>query len=268
MDYQFQGKYVISGKILCKTGLHIGGTIEGVEIGGVDNIVVKDPLTDVPYIPGSSLKGKLRYLLEWELGKIEKNPKQDGYMAHSCGECDVCIIFGSSPEKSDVKEKAGPTRLTVRDCFPTGYESPEDPPVDSTLWKWKNLLGENIYTEIKTEVTIDRVTSEANPRPMERIPAGSEFDFEMLFDIYQEKDKSLLKNLFIAMKLLEESSLGGSGSRGYGKIEFKNIKLEFHSLNYYNTGKIDETPDLLIEALKNADTVDKLIQNFPALLGD
>ena len=254
MDYQFQGKYIITGKIVCKTGLHIGGTPEEIEIGGIDNIVIKDPLTEIPYIPGSSLKGKLRSLLEWKLGKIELHQNQGGYIAHSCGDCDACVIFGSSSPESEVKRKSGPTRLTVRDSFPTGY----------TLSKWKETLGENIYTEVKTEASIDRVTSKATPRPMERIPAGSEFEFEMLFDIYKDTDRSLLKSLFIAMKLLEESSLGGSGSRGYGKVEFKDIKIKFHSLSYYETGREDEKADKLIEALKDASIVDELIERFPS----
>ena len=69
MDLEFKGKYLIQGKLICETGLHIGGSTEGVEIGGVDNPVIKDPLTEQPYIPGSSLKGKLRHLLEWAQGE-------------------------------------------------------------------------------------------------------------------------------------------------------------------------------------------------------
>ena len=82
---KFQGKYIIIGKIFCLTGLHIGGTQEGIEIGGVDNIVIKDPLTGYPYIPGSSLKGKMRCLLEWKLGKIYEDYKnKNKFPAHSC----------------------------------------------------------------------------------------------------------------------------------------------------------------------------------------
>jgi len=263
MDLQFEGKYIITGKIICETGLHLGGIQEGIEIGGVENIVIRDAITDFPYIPGSSLKGKLRHLLEWELNKVFKDEKGE-YPAHSCennpevielklkgkglqGEekkkneqeiekkltssisnCAICKIFGSSATAGGT-----PTRLIVRDAFPTGYENAENPPENSTVWKWKQWLGENIYTEIKMENTIDRVTSEANPRHMERVPAGSEFVFEMIFDIYRNEDKELLKSVFAAMHLLENSAIGGSGSRGYGKIKFADLKLSFRSKGYY-----------------------------------
>jgi CRISPR-associated protein Csm3 len=230
MNLQFQGKYIIEGKIRCETGLHIGGTQEGIEIGGVDNIVIRDPLTDLPYIPGSSLKGKLRHLLEWELNKIELHPKQKSYTAHFCGECDACLIFGAATDESTVKINAGPTRLTVRDAFPT----------QEAIKKWQEWLGENIYTELKTENAIDRVTSEANPRTMERVPGGSEFDFEMIFDIFRVEDKNLLKNLFTAMHLLENSALGGSGSRGHGKIKFVELKITFRSRDYYVSNALEE----------------------------
>jgi CRISPR-associated protein Csm3 len=257
MDLQFQGKYIIAGKIICETGIHIGGTQEGIEIGGVDSIVIRDPLTDLPYIPGSSLKGKLRHLLEWELGKIELHPKQGSYTAHFCGTCDACIIFGPASDETAVKIKAGPTRLTVRDAYPT----------KDTIDKWNQWLGENIYTELKTENTIDRVTSEANPRTMERVPACSEFDFEVIFDIYRNEDKELLKSLFTAMHLLENSAIGGSGSRGYGKIKFEIKQQEFRSIEYYKTGKhSNPIQDKVIIALQGLKSVREMIEKFPEKL--
>jgi CRISPR-associated protein Csm3 len=286
MNLKFQGKYIITGKIICKTGIHIGGTSEGIEIGGIDNIVIRDPLTEFPYIPGSSLKGKLRHLLEWELNKVYPNEKGE-FPVHSCendpeivklrkeskslqgpdrdkkekeleeklailiNQCPVCLIFGSS----SATVAGTPTRLTVRDCFPT----------EDTINKWRQWLGENIYTELKTENTIDRVTSKANPRQMERVPAGSEFDFEMIFDIYQNEDKDLLKNLFSAMHLLENSALGGSGTRGYGKVEFSVEKQEFRSVDYYKTGKLSNPDgDKIIKALKGINSVKEIIENFPS----
>lgn len=271
MDLQFKGKYIISGKILCKTGLHIGGTQEGIEIGGIDNPVIRDPLTEEPYIPGSSLKGKIRHLLEWELNKVFPNPK-DKYPAHSCenhpevanlkekerenkikefvSKCPICSIFGTSAAVGGT-----PTRLTVRDSFPT----------QETHNKWNQWLGERIYTELKTENAIDRVTSEANPRTMERVPKGSEFELEMIFDIYKEEDRQLLKVLFTGMHLLENSALGGSGSRGHGRIEFvfNGDSLQFRSVNYYKTGVLDEEEDNIIKALKNIKTVKEIIERFP-----
>jgi len=273
MNLKFQGKYIIKGKIICETGLHIGGTQEGIEIGGVDNIVIRDSLTDLPYIPGSSLKGKLRHLLEWQLGKVFPDSKGK-FPVHSCendpqvkkakeeerkeilknliNQCPICLIFGSSAAVEGIT----PTRLTVRDAFPT----------KETINKWKQWLGENIYTELKTENAIDRVTSESNPRTMERVPAGSEFEFEMIFDIYRDEDKELLKNLFTAMHLLEHSALGGSGTRGYGKIRFEVTSKEFHSIDYYKTGKsANPDNDEIIKALKGINSVRELIEKFPML---
>lgn len=300
MALQFQGKYIITGKIICETGLHIGGTQEGIEIGGVDNIVIRDPLTEIPYIPGSSLKGKLRHLLEWKLNKVFAT-EEDKFPVHSCdndpnilklkeeakelqgkakeekekeideavktlvNKCPICIIFGSSASTIG----GTPTRLTVRDAFPTGYKelkSNKKPPENSTIWKWRQWLGENIYTELKTENTIDRVTSEANPRTMERVPAGSEFEFEMIFDIYRNEDRELLKNLFTAMHLLENSALGGSGTRGYGKIKFEIEKQEFRSIEYYKTGKISNPDgDMIVESISGIKSVREIIEKFPKL---
>jgi len=235
MDFVFKGKYIISGKIYCRTGLHIGGTTEGFEIGGIDNPVIRDPLTELPYIPGSSLKGKLRHLLEWSLGKVDIHPKHGTYTAHFCGKCEACKLFGPSSDEHEVRLKAGPTRLTVRDSFPTR----------ETVEEWDRRLGEGIYTEVKTENSVDRVTSEANPRPMERVPAGSEFEFQMIVDIYHENDKKLLKSLFTAMALLEDSSLGGSGSRGHGRVEFRDVEVRFRPVEYYRAGD-DKKEDKIV----------------------
>ncbi len=184
-NFNFLGKYILQGQIKCLTGLHIGGSSTGVEIGGLDNPVIKNPLSEKPYIPGSGLKGKLRSLLEWRLGKIAHNPKHKGFTACSCGECAACTIFGVSSDETEVRLKAGPSRLTVRDAFPTAVT--ED--------KWLTWLGQAIYTEIKTENTLDRVTAEANPRPMERVPAGSAFAFEMIFDAGHKEAIAIICNL-------------------------------------------------------------------------
>ena len=245
MELEFKGKYFLKGKIKCLTGLHIGGTTEGVEIGGLDNPVIKDPLTGEPYIPGSSLKGKLRSHLEWAFGLIEKQEKHRGaYLAHDCRELEksreentdkekwdrayiLGRLFGPASDDTNVRERIGPTRLTVRDAFPT----------EETKKEWQRRLGEDVYTEIKVENAIDRVTSEANPRSMERVPRGSEFELTMILDVYKENEqKELLRSLLTAMHLLENSYLGGSGSRGYGQICFEDLKLEWRPLEYYRNG--------------------------------
>lgn len=225
-EYKFSGKYIIKADLQCITGLHIGGTDEGFEIGGMDNPVIKDPITGYPYIPGSSLKGKMRSLLEWADAKVKFETDKKGNPTGKlcdCGQCDICIVFGCSAATSP-KE---PTRLTVRDSFPK----------ESSVKNWEANLGEKIYTEVKTENAIDRLTSEANPRSMERVPADSVFEVEMLFDLYKDDDVRKLKKVFEGMGILEDSSLGGSGSRGSGKVVFENIRISKRGVDYYTEDK-------------------------------
>jgi CRISPR-associated protein Csm3 len=248
MSYQFYGKVILKSCILCVTGLHIGGSSTGVEIGGLDNPVIKDPLNDQPYIPGSSLKGKLRSLTEWRFGLIEKHSKHKNYGAYESKELEferdlaqypkwdgaltVGKLFGPASDKNEVRMRTLPSRLTVRDSRAT----------PATVEKWNLSLGEGIYTEVKTENALDRLTAEANPRPLERVPAGSAFDLTMIFDVYEKPgDFDLLKTLLSAMHLLEQSSLGGAGSRGSGQIEFTELTAAWRSTSFYTSGT-GETP--------------------------
>lgn len=260
-NFRFMGKFVITGILECVTGTRIGGTQEKFEIGGIDQPVIKDPLTGLPYIPGSSLKGKLRSLLEWarETKAIqEPHPEHKGniFTACHCGECIACRLFGVSSNDRNVRLRAGPPRLTVRDAFPTGYDSVlkgEEPPENTTVWRWWEMLGEGIGTELKTENFLDRLTAEANPRTIERIPAGSEFQVEFVLDVYDANgDKELIGALAEAMKLLEHSTLGGSGSRGYGRVRFKDLKVTWYPVNFYRTGSGEKTD--------NVGTVDSLME--------
>ena len=245
--YEFSGKYIIKADLRCLTGLHIGGTDEGFEIGGMDNPVIKDPITDYPYIPGSSLKGKMRSLLEWANNKVNFKPENGKWKGKlcECGTCDICFIYGCSAASS-VKE---PTRLTIRDSFPKGLFGdngkilPEEQR-KGTIETWKTYLGEKIYTEVKSENVIDRLTSEAMPRSMERVPADSVFEVEMLFDLYKKDDIQKLKKVFEGMMLLEDSALGGSGSRGSGKVVFENIAIVKRGLAYYIENKSETAIDL------------------------
>lgn len=251
-NFIFYGKFIITGILECVTGTRIGGTQERFEIGGIDNPVIKDPLTDLPYIPGSSLKGKLRSLLEWARDLPAVHPDHNGaFTACHCGDCVACRLFGVASDDPETRKKAGPTRLTVRDAFPTGYEKVlrgEEPPKGSTVRRWWETMGEGISTELKTENFINRLTAEANPRTMERVPAGSEFQVEFVLDVYDigdgnsQGDKELLEALVEAMTLLEHSALGGSGSRGYGRVRFKNLKVTWYPTEYYRTGESAQGP--------------------------
>jgi CRISPR-associated protein Csm3 len=200
----------IKGKIYIKTGLHIGAGNDEIKIGGIDNPVVKNPLTNEPYIPGSSLKGKIRSLIEWQYGlsddgepvDIQKNKKEIAKK--------VAKLFGNGKTIKDdkVAKEIGPTRVSFSDC---------------SLENKKKLLEKNALTEEKVEVKIDRLSGtvgRGGPRHMERVPAGAIFNFSITL-LEFENDKDLEAILALGMKLLELTNLGGSGSRGYGKIEFE-----------------------------------------------
>lgn len=264
-NYQFSGKYIIKADLRCITGLHIGGTEEGFEIGGIDNPVIKDPISGYPYIPGSSFKGKMRTLLEWADNRVkfgtDKNGNPVGKLC-DCGACDVCIIFGCSAATT-VKE---PTRLTIRDGFPKGLldaegkRKEEEKITEGTIAEWRKNLGEKIYTEAKTENAIDRLTSEANPRTMERVPADSIFEVEMVLDLYRSDDYTKLKKVFEGMLLLEDSALGGGGSRGSGKVRFENFHIIRRGVEYYTKGETDT-----IIALNGKKTTKQIFDEFDTL---
>lgn len=248
---ELKGRVFITFDIEAMTGLHIGGSDVGVEIGGVDKTVIRDRLTNRPYIPGSSLKGKMRSLVEKYRGLKQNQRIGQGYI-HSCGaeykgdelktkgkkeyeDCDVCQIFGVPGER----DFATPTRLVVRDTFLS----------EESANKLESAQTALPYTEVKTEVSIDRVTSAANPRQMERVPAGAVFNgAEMVFSLYEgegcsaQSDLERLSVLLEAMQLVEDDYLGGLGSRGSGKVAFKNIQVAFRKDPKEKPQPINEKP--------------------------
>lgn len=204
---------IIRGIIKCETGLHIGGEREELEVGGVDLPVIKHSITKEPYIPGSSLKGKMRSELEKRYGKVQQNGEPCG-----CGreDCFICRLFG--PHKKP-EHNLGPTRVLVRDAFFTS----------ETREKFENIVKEKgiDYLEKKTENIIDRRTGRAlHPRTQERVPAGAEFDIEIVLQVFEGDDENLLLDkIKEGLRLVQASYLGGSGSRGYGKVKFYNMKV-------------------------------------------
>lgn len=200
-------KIEITGKLICKTGLHIGGSYTAMNIGGIDKYVIRNPIDGKPYIPGSSLKGKMRALLQISTGAIEKLSKPIGeninYGPTLKGP--DAELFGNAVGNEGVVEQK-PSRLIVRDCHL----------LNAALLFSKTEIP---YTEAKTEVVIDRITSAASPRQIERVPAGAEFSLIMILNIWSGDDETeLMKNLFRSLELLCDDYLGGNGSRGYGQV--------------------------------------------------
>jgi len=219
---QLLGRVIISAKLHLKSGLRIGATDTGIVVSSV-NTIIRDPITNKPYIPGSSIKGKLRSLFEKAHACDQHYPVQK-IKIHVCTnesdylKCPVCPIFGIPADEPDLRKFSisTPTRLVVRDAH-------LNPNSEKEL-KARNLDSE--LSELKTEVAIDRLTSHAVPRTQERIPAGTVMDFEAVFSFYDDpNDIKHFLNFRQALLLLEQDYLGGSGSRGYGQVVFKNIKL-------------------------------------------
>jgi CRISPR-associated protein Csm3 len=205
----------ISGAIRVLTGLHIGASNDSVEIGGLDNPIVKDPLpgSNAPYIPGSSIKGKLRSLTEIKENRIGKKGNPCDCAKKSCP---VCPVFGTSA--ANRPEDLGPTRIVVRDA----HLSPE--------WEKKFKAGD-LPMEIKYENTINRITGVANPRPLERVPASVEFIFNITLKVFEDDPEDYFNTVLKAMRLLELDALGGSGSRGCGQIKFVGVSIDGEGQN-------------------------------------
>jgi CRISPR-associated protein Csm3 len=95
-------------------------------------------------------------------------------------------------------------------------------------------------TEVKSENAIDRITSQANPRTLERVPAGAKFRVRMVIDILRDEDKRLIPLVVQGMRLLEDAALGGGGSRGSGRVEFQTIRVVWRSRGYYAEGAAEQ----------------------------
>lgn len=207
-------KIKIQTSITLVTGLHIGGSSDNVEIGGIDNPVIKLATRgNEPYIPGSSLKGKMRCLLEQAAGAPKVGMDQK-----------VNNLFGIT-ESRTLNTDNKPSKLIVRDAI-LSKESKE------ALLACDNL--DMPYTENKWENVIDRTKGVAeHPRQSERVPAGAVFNAEFVLNIWDDDNEQELMALFEkGIRLLENDYLGGSGSRGYGQIKFGEfVKTELSDAN-------------------------------------
>ncbi|HHT9125979.1 MAG TPA: type III-A CRISPR-associated RAMP protein Csm3 [Candidatus Brocadiia bacterium] len=230
----------LEGTITLKSGLHIGSGNMEMHIGGTDSPVIKHPHTLEPYIPGSSLKGKVRSLLEMESGlmiytngnvvtkeilnKVEdKTLKQQGEA--------ILKIFGSSGADKEDETPFGPTRVSFADCY-----------LDEG-WKEEAKKNRWFLTEEKSENVINRIKGTAeHPRFIERVPEGTKFKLLVTFKILHKEDEGLFNNVLLkGLKLLEMDAIGGNGSRGYGRIaiEFndKATNEKFKALNPFEEVK-------------------------------
>ena len=214
----------IKAKLVLQTGLHIGAGDSEMHIGGIDNSVIKHPLTQSPYIPGSSLKGKIRTLLEWRSGAVQSGPLTLKDASQNPEQVkNILRLFGISGDTKNSEQEVaeiGVSRLAFWDCALN-----ED---------WEKAIRDDnqLLTEAKSENTIDRITSTAgNPRQTERVPAGAEFDFKLTLRQFEGDKPELLDLVLKGLKLLELDSLGGSGSRGYGKVKFTELTVDGEARN-------------------------------------
>jgi len=204
----------VKGQIELLSGLHIGGGDDTMKIGGIDNGVIKDINSDKPYIPGSSLKGKMRSLLEWHIGVVgigDGSPFHSKLLNNSIFDdpskrkeaLNLLKLFGNGKTDDKFDEIIPITRINVGDCSLVEVEDQK-------------------VSEAKYENVIDRQTGTAsNPRQTERVPAGVKFDFDIRIKVLDEdSEDELITMVKDGFALIENDYLGGSGSRGYGRVKF------------------------------------------------
>jgi CRISPR-associated protein Csm3 len=239
------GKLILEGEMHCETGLHVGAGKGSLEIGGSDNPVVKDAFGR-PYVPGSSLRGKIRSLLEQSSGLAV--PSELVYLSRRKGQevrihqsdrpdDDICLLFGRNPGRMERVQgetldtaQATPARLAV-------FDAPLDP--ESITVQMRENLDDEL-TEVKSENAIDRITSQANPRTMERVPAGARFHTRFVMDVLCDEDAPLFLRVLEGLRLLEDDALGGGGSRGSGRVRFSGLRLVWRGRNYYASGAAEK----------------------------
>lgn len=242
MSLTLTRKLFVRGFILANTGLSIGGNDTGLGTGGASRVVVRHPVTMKPYVPGSTLKGRLRSLMERLAGEFGSTPG----MPHTAIRkpttefgARVARLFGvPNDDHTPI-----PTRLTVRDAHLLNGEFLE-----------ANGQLDLPYTEIKNEVAIDRITARVSNHYYERVPAGAVFALDVVLTAYtlDKQDDDLAQiagDLFLAMRLLQDDSLGAAGSRGYGRVAFHIEPLTTLTREDYIEGKpAHEDSDIAVPA--------------------
>lgn len=244
-ELRLRGKLIFDASLVCLTGLHIGAGKGSLEIGGADNPVVKDAYGR-PVVPGSSVRGRMRNLLEKALGLTDAGEMI--YLSRRRGqevrihqsdraEDPIGQLFGRNPgrmervrgEAIDCRN-ASPSRLAV-------YDAPLE--TESITAQMREQMDDEL-TEVKSENAVDRITAQANARTLERVPAGARFRLRMVLDLYGESDTQLAGLLVQGLRLLEDSALGGGGSRGSGRVALSGIRVAWRSRRYYAEGATEE----------------------------
>lgn len=228
-------KIIIRGYILAESGIMVGGNNTAFEIGGLDKNVVRNPVTRLPYIPGSSIKGKMRSLFELSRGTI--GPEGRGFGPTQNPKHEAAQFFGHINRNDDKKQQ--PSRLIVR---------------DGELINRDDLKNAELeYTEVKAENSIDRITSEANPRFFERVPKGAQFRLNMVINVFDDdpNGENFLAFALEALELVQDDYLGGAGSRGNGQVRFVISEILERPREYYKTGK-GENPISIPPKFQNA----------------
>jgi CRISPR-associated protein Csm3 len=217
---------VIKGTLMCLTGTKIGGRKDAVGIGETDNPIIRHPISGLPYIPGSSLKGKIRSLLEM---KYSKDTQDDGKPSRELpSKSSITAMFGNGNPSGETQ----PTRLIFRDA---------EISKDSEKELREALPG--AFAEVKAEIAMNRLegkTSRGSLREQERIPAGINFNFELSIRLFDEDDSrraDYFSKLAEGIDMLEADYLGGNGTRGYGKVKFMTEDGKQPLSNYIKTLK-------------------------------
>jgi CRISPR-associated protein Csm3 len=252
------GYVTISGEIEALSGLHIGGTADSIDKGGIDHPVIKNPVTNEPYIPGSSLRGRMRSLIEKKFGNQLYPMTPEIWMEmyediNKARGSEVCRVFGNSKSKT-----ALPSILIVRDALYTRDTK-------------KRFMDNDLpVTEAKMEIAVDRITAHALPRTIERVPAGARFNFSIVYKVqydasWSDSLKNVsedLTNILWALREIEtHDGLGGNTARGHGQIKFH---LRSMSVKRYNI----DAPESSQEKSGDGDEKDYSFEEFNSKVAD
>ena len=212
-------RIIISGTIEAVTPLHIGSGKPEVELGEVDMPILRDP-SGQPYIPGSSLKGRVRAEAEKIARKMGMDVCEPPDVNSMCGSkkgrvedfCICCRIFGTAGKISLA------SKVKFRDAYP--------------LERVESLLE-------RTGIAIDRKTGAVAKGALytiEAVPAGTQFGLEIVAENLSDEELKLLK---AALRSVEDSALGGSSTRGFGKVKITIESVRERTAGYY-LGKEEE----------------------------